>query len=164
MAVYTYHARTKEGRALKGLVEAPHSSEASRLLHEKELFVISLIEKKQDIITETLSAKFRRVGFADIVNFTRQLSTMIVAGLSLPESLTILRNQTTNPVFARVLLDVEQKILGGGNLADSLVNIRSISPQYILHLSVQVNLQEIWIKYSCGLQKHSKLNGNSALR
>ena len=44
---------------------------------------------------------------------------MIVAGLSLPDSLTILRTQTTNPAFARVL-DIEHQIVGGGNLADSL--------------------------------------------
>lgn len=105
---------------MSGLVEAASSSQATQLLRDKQLFVVHLTETKERMSFATFMARFKKVKFGDIVNFTRQLSTMIVAGLSLPESLTILRTQTTNPAFSRVLLDIEHQIVGGGNLGDSL--------------------------------------------
>lgn len=120
MAFFSYKARDPEGKTITGLVEAPSNTAATKLLRDKQLFVIKLIETRERFSLSAFLAKFKKVGFGDIVNFTRQLSTMIVAGLSLPDSLAILRTQTTNPAFARVLLDVEHQIVGGGNLADSL--------------------------------------------
>ncbi|MBI5620016.1 type II secretion system F family protein [Candidatus Gottesmanbacteria bacterium] len=131
MPSYSYKARDPVGKSVTGLVEAPGTSQATKLLRDKQLFVVSLTEMKEKIIA-SMVARFKRVGFADIVNFTRQLSTMIVAGLSLPESLTILRTQTANPAFGRVLLDIEHQIVGGGNLGDSLAKYPSyFSPIYV---------------------------------
>lgn len=103
-----------------GLVDAPSQEVAIRLLHDKRLFVVAIRVARAEISLATIEQYFKRVSFSDIVNFTRQLATMVVAGLSLPEALTILRAQTTNKVFADVLVDVEHQIVGGGNLGDSL--------------------------------------------
>jgi type IV pilus assembly protein PilC len=126
MAVFQYKARTLEGKIVTGLVEAPNEATASRLLHDKQLFVVGLTHSADQLSAGSLQQRFQRVGFADIVNFTRQLATMIVAGLALPESLTILRSQATNPLFSKILSDVERQIVGGGTLADSLAKY----PQY----------------------------------
>ena len=132
MAFFQYKARDIAGSSMSGLVEAPNAQVASRLLREKKLLVISLKETADRGSISGIMAKFKKVTFNDIVNFTRQLSTMVVAGLSLPESLTILRNQTTNPGFASVLADIEHQIVGGGNLADSLAKYPNyFSPIYI---------------------------------
>lgn len=120
MAVFKYKGRNNEGAVVAGLVEAPEQSSATRLLHDKKLFIISLSEVKEGFNISSILARVKRVGFGDIVTFTRQLSTMVTAGLSLPEALTILRSQTTNQAFSRVLLDVEHHIVGGGNLGDAL--------------------------------------------
>ncbi len=126
MAFFNYKARDETGRVVTGLVEAPSEQGAARLLREKQLFVVGLSQTKQRMSFENVLMRFKRVGFSDVVNFTRQLATMVTAGLSLPESLTILRAQTTNPVFAQVLLDVEHQIIGGGNLADSLAKFPKV--------------------------------------
>lgn len=132
MPIYNYKSKDPTGRAVSGLVEAPNEQSAAKLLREKELFVTSLVEQKQKFNIAILLNKFKRVGFNEVVNFTRQLSTMVTAGLSLPEALTILRTQTTNPTFAQILIDVEHQIVGGGNLADSLSKHPQIfSPIYI---------------------------------
>ncbi len=125
MSFFSYKARDNAGKSVTGLVEAASSSQATKLLRDKQLFVVHLTETKERFSITSVMTRFQKVKFGDIVNFTRQLSTMIVAGLSLPESLTILRTQTTNPVFARVLLDIEHQIVGGGNLADSLAKYPS---------------------------------------
>lgn len=120
MALFRYKSRNQDGSAVAGLVEAPDPGSATRLLHDKKMFITDLFEVKEGFNIATLIAKVKRVGFGDIVTFTRQLSTMVTAGLSLPESLTILRTQTTNQAFAKVLMDIEHHIVGGGNLADAL--------------------------------------------
>jgi type II secretory pathway component PulF len=126
MPIFAYKVQSADGKTAQGLVEAANSMEASRILHEKQLFIVSLTEKAKNPFGDSLFARVKHVGFGDIVNFTRQLATMIVAGLSLPEALNILRNQTTNAVFAKVLNTIEQQIVGGGNLANAL----SKYPQY----------------------------------
>lgn len=120
MAFFTYNARDSDGNDASGLVEAPSSDGAVRLLRTRQLFVISIKETREKHDMSSLMAKFHKVGFSDVVNFTRQLATMIVAGLSLPEALRILQNQTTNAAFTRIIVEVEHQIVGGGNLADSL--------------------------------------------
>ncbi len=119
MAFFQYKARTSQGKETTGLVEAPTSIAATQLLHEKELFVIALTETKSRTGGNALD-RFKKVTFGDVVNFTRQLSTMVTAGLSLPDALSILRTQTTNPAFVPVLLDIEHQIIGGGNLGNAL--------------------------------------------
>lgn len=65
-----------------GFVEAPTKEAATRLLHDKQLFVINLAEARYRGQSVASSIRVKRVGFGEIVNFTRQLSTMVVAGLS----------------------------------------------------------------------------------
>lgn len=120
MPVFQYKARTADGKNVTGLVEAPSREVAARLLHEKQLFIVSIGLAQTAFSLESITQQFKRVSFNDISNFTRQLSTMVVAGLSLPEALTILHNQATNKAFADVLRDIERQIVGGGNLGDAL--------------------------------------------
>ena len=126
MAFFQYKARGNDGNMVTGLVDAPSQEVAIRLLHEKQLFVVSVTQSHQGFSLTQIQQYVKRVTFNDIVNFTRQLSTMIVAGLSLPEALTILRTQTTNQAFSDVLVDIEHQIVSGGNLGDAL----SKYPQY----------------------------------
>lgn len=134
MASYFYKARDKDGKSVSGTVEAPSSSDATQLLRKKNLFIVNLKEQKQDEGTSFITARLKRVTFNDIVNFTRQLSTMVVAGLSLPESLTILEKQSTNPTFTGMLRDLVHRIESGGNLADSL----SIYPNYFSPIYISI--------------------------
>jgi len=60
-----------------------------------------------------------RVSSNDVVNFTRQLATMITAGLPLTDALSILEIQS-RPALVKVVGEVSREIEGGGNLADAL--------------------------------------------
>ncbi|MBI3343024.1 type II secretion system F family protein [Candidatus Gottesmanbacteria bacterium] len=132
MAFFNYKARDKDGKEVSGLVEAPSPDSAVKLIRSRELFVVSIKEAHKQSGFSDIMARFKKVGFGDVANFTRQLATMIVAGLSLPDALTILRTQTTNPAFSRLIADVEHQIVGGGNLADSLGKYPTVfSPIYI---------------------------------
>lgn len=121
MAFFSYKAKESGGKLVNGLVEAPNKAAAARLLHDKSLLVINLAETHATIAGSVTSRfKIQRVSFGEIVNFTRQLATMIVAGLSLPEALGILREQTNNQTFTNVIMNIEHDITSGGNLGDAL--------------------------------------------
>lgn len=120
MPVFIYRAKDQEGKVLSGLVEAPTQQVAARLLREKQLYIVTLITKTQGFSFDFLKNRFKSVSFNDTVNFTRQMATLAVAGLSLPESLAILRSQTESPAVVNLLLDIEHHIVSGGTLAQAL--------------------------------------------
>lgn len=163
MPVFQYKARGLDGKLLTGLVDTPSQEMAIRLLHEKQLFVINVTESHQGFSLTQIQQYVKRVTFNDIVNFTRQLSTMVVAGLSLPEALTILRNQTTNQAFVDVLMDTEHQIVSGGNLADALSKYpKYFSTTYIALIRAgesSGNLDEILTRLSETLESEREFRG-----
>lgn len=118
MKRFSYRAKDKTGKLVSGRVEATSSQLAARLLREKGLVVISITPERESIFS--LIKKIReRVTLSDLATFTRQLSTMITAGLPITDALIILRSQASvamSQVVSQVLLDVE----GGSSLADAM--------------------------------------------
>ncbi|OGD62560.1 hypothetical protein A2160_05965 [Candidatus Beckwithbacteria bacterium RBG_13_42_9] len=118
MKKYNYQGRNAEGKKIKGIVEAPGEKEAVTALRQRGLIVFSL-----DEIGISLVYKFKvlisRVTFDEVVNFTRQLSTMIIAGLPLTDSLSILKDQT-NPAMSKVISDILLEVQGGSTLHKAL--------------------------------------------
>lgn len=113
MLKYSYKAKDDQGKTIKGLVEAKDAKGAVAVIKAQGLLVISLREIKELETKKTLIRFFQRITTADLATFTRQLSTMITAGLSLPDALEILRDQT-KPAFALVLKDILRSIEEGG--------------------------------------------------
>ncbi len=132
MPVFTYKAKDQEGKILSGLVEAPNDQVASRLLRDKQLYIVTLAAKSQGMSLNIFKNRLKSTSFNDTVSFTRQMATLAIAGLSLPESLAILRSQTENPSMVALLLDIEHNIVGGGTLANALARHNDVfSPVYI---------------------------------
>ncbi len=119
MKRFNYKAKDNAGRVVKGEVEASDLNSAAKLVRSKGYFVISLSPKIDSPFS--LIKKLReRITVADIANFTRQLSTMINAGLPITEALLILRSQTKKSmqgIVAQILADIE----AGESFSNSLV-------------------------------------------
>jgi type IV pilus assembly protein PilC len=129
MPSYTYTALDKNGTRRSGVVDARAKDSASTLLKEQGLFVVSLEEKKGSTLENLM--EFRGVPFGEVVSFTRQLSTMISAGLSISKALEVLADQTTNKKFGAILHTVLRNVEGGSSLAVSLSKYPEIfSPTY----------------------------------
>lgn len=109
MKRFNYKAKDKFGKLIAGEVEAATLSDAARLVKGKGLYVISINAKIDSPLA--LIQRFRdRVTPTDVATFTRQLSTMINAGLPITEALLILRTQSKGSmqkVVAQILADVE---------------------------------------------------------
>lgn len=106
---FNYKAKDKDGRLVTGEVEAATPQEAAKLVRGKSLYVIS-ISAKIDSPIDFIKKFQDRVTPSDVTTFTRQLSTMINAGLPITEALLILRSQSKGSmqkIVAQILADVE---------------------------------------------------------
>ncbi len=109
MKRFNYKAKDHAGRVVKGEVEAPDANAAAKLIKSKGLFVI-LLNPKMGSIFSLIGKRKEKVTSSDVATFTRQLSTMINAGLPITEALLILRSQSKKSlqaIIAQLLADVE---------------------------------------------------------
>lgn len=109
MKRFNYKAKDKLGRLVTGEVEAASINEAARLVRARGLYVISVSPKIASPF-ELIKRIRDRVTPGDVATFTRQLSTMINAGLPITEALLILRSQSKGAmqkIVAQILADVE---------------------------------------------------------
>jgi len=161
MKLFFYKAKNKTGELVTGEVEATDERHAARLVRERGLFVISLKPVRENIFN--IFKKFKeRITSADVTSFTRQLSTMINAGLPITEALHILRNQSKGPiqkVIATILADVE----GGESLSSALSKHKKVfSPTYIaLVKSGEVGgvMDDVLLRLSDNMEKQQEFKG-----
>lgn len=118
MPIFKYVAHNQHGEKMNGKVEAPSQSQAAVILRERNLFLIDLKPVGSGTFLG-ISLTIETIRFADLVNFTRQLSTMITAGLTLIEGLSILNQQAKGPM-KKMVDEVLREIEGGGSFAKAL--------------------------------------------
>jgi len=119
MPVYIWKGKNSAGEKRKGEIEAP--DQAAALAQIKRLRMTDLVikEKPKDLLENVALFKPKVTG-KDIVIFTRQMSTMIDAGLPLVQCLEILEKQQANPTFKKVLGEIRIDVESGSTLADSM--------------------------------------------
>lgn len=109
MKRYNYKAKDRTGKLITGEVEASTPDHAAKLVRGKGLIVLSIKPKLDSPLTLIKNLR-DKITPDDVVTFTRQLATMINAGLPITEALLILRSQSKESmqkVVAQVLADVE---------------------------------------------------------
>ena len=121
MPTYEYTARDRDGNTSSGVVIAENENQLRQSLRIKELFVTNYAvrsdyQAKQGSST-FLGFKKRRVKLTDMVVMSRQLATLVRAGLSIVEALDTVANQTENPVLAEALWTVRLDVIGGDSLS-----------------------------------------------
>jgi type IV pilus assembly protein PilC len=117
MPSFTYTAReTATGREIRSTVEALTEQAAIAALLNRNLLVVSIREK----IAKKGKTQGGKVALADLVVFTRQLATMIVAGIAIVQALQSLADQTTNKVMRDVIRDVTSRVESGETLSEAL--------------------------------------------
>lgn len=158
---YFYRAKDKNGKLILGEVEAASKEAAARLVRKTGLVVISISTSGGSIMGFLNSYK-SRITTSDVANFTRQLSTMINAGLPVTDALAIQQEQSQGnmkKVISQILADVE----GGESLSTAFVKHPNVfSPIYVALLkSGEVGgvLDEVTAKLADGLEKQEEFKG-----
>src|SRR6478609_4008 len=120
MITYAYQARDASGRIVTGIQDAINEDNAVTSLMNRGLMVLSL-QKKSD--ASKRSKKLGSVKETDTVLFTRQLATMIEAGISLVQALTALYEQCDpkrQKSLRNVIGDVTARVQGGDTFHESI--------------------------------------------
>lgn len=115
--VFVWEGKTRQGTIQKGEIAANNKEEVLALLRKQNILPINVTAKPKEI---KFSFGGQKISDKDIVIFTRQLATMIDAGLPLVQCLEILGSQTENKNFAKVIVQVRTDVEGGATFADAL--------------------------------------------
>ena len=123
MPVFEVRGFDSQGRTIKDVFDAD-SEKALRLQLKREgIFIEQIIEKGATAKRRgeiDFSKYFERISISDLSIVTRQLATLIKAGIPLVEAIAALVEQTSNMKMKNILSDIKNRLNEGSNLADAL--------------------------------------------
>ncbi|MHB8844155.1 MAG: type II secretion system F family protein [Nitrospirota bacterium] len=115
--VFLWEGKTRQGNMQKGEISANNKEEVMTLLRKQNITPVNVSAKSREL---KISFGEPKVTDKDIVILTRQLATMIDAGLPLVQCLEILGSQTENKTLAKIIVQVRSDVESGATFADAL--------------------------------------------
>jgi type IV pilus assembly protein PilC len=132
---YTYRVRGRDGKIVKGTLEADNRNLVIDALLRQQYTILEIKEDKDKEATQKNALNFswfEKVTINDISLFTRQLSTMVGAGLPIVRSFNILEKQTQNSLLRKIAGQVQEDLEGGLALNEALGrHPKTFSPMYV---------------------------------
>ncbi|OJU88039.1 pilus assembly protein PilC [Candidatus Saccharibacteria bacterium 49-20] len=133
MKKFTYEARDQAtNKVVKSTIQADSETAAARLLIKQGFVPLNVKEQIGD--GSFMSRINGRIGTKDKVVFTRQLATLIGAGLPLSQSLHTVKDQTQNKQLQAVVEDISVSVEGGRSLSDSFAKHPKVFNEVFLSL------------------------------
>src|SRR5919107_1655124 len=132
MTLYTYRALDKQGEIVQNKTEGSGEMAVAHELRQQGLLVIEV--KEQSVAQKDILAPFKGIRLADLVVFSRQLATMINAGLSIVRALYILSEQTENPKLKDVVVAVRKDVEAALPLPGALENPPKFFPRLYVEM------------------------------
>jgi type IV pilus assembly protein PilC len=171
MPTFKYAAKTSDGKTIHGSVVANAPAEVVSELRRKNLVILNVQETSKRATGGTVaegglrgqktSGRPGRARKDELVIFTRQLSTMISAGIPLLESLEVLAGQIDNPGFAKTMKMVAEDVRGGSDFSTALSRQPKVFVQIYVNMvkagEVSGQLDEILVRLAEYLEASAKL-------
>ncbi|MFC1576232.1 type II secretion system F family protein [Candidatus Omnitrophota bacterium] len=122
MAKFSYMVKDGNGKTLKGIVEGDSRQAAVQSLRSKKLTIISLEETREKFFSRATLQRGNRkkIKLDDIVIFSRQLATMVDAGIPLVNALDILCEQIEHPSFKQIITKIRDDVETGSSLSEAM--------------------------------------------
>ena len=125
MPAYSYKAKTAAGLIMEGVIDADEQKGAVEKLRGQKMVVLEIAEKAVPPLDQFKAmigwkSKKADIPSKDLSLFSRQLSTLVGAGVPIVQSLGILETQAENPDFKEVLGAVKSDIEAGLSISDAL--------------------------------------------
>jgi type II secretory pathway component PulF len=121
MPRYQYTAIAAGGKKTKGTITAESPFEARKQLRVRGVHPTSLNQLKARkggrSIFKVLSGKSKK---AEILDFSKQMATLLNSGIKLTEALSVLSIQVTDPVFKNALNDIKERVVTGESFSDAM--------------------------------------------
>ncbi len=131
MGAFEYTALDERGKQQRGVLEGDAPRQIRQQLRERGLTPLEVQEvssRKRGSIPKFSLAR-NKISVTELALFTRQLATLVKAGLPLEASLQATSQQTDNPRTERVALGIRARILEGHTFADALSDFPQVFPE-----------------------------------
>jgi general secretion pathway protein F len=130
VGAFEYTALDAAGKEKKGILEGDTPRHIRQLLRERQLLPVTVAEVAQKEAKRQRSFGLARgISASDLSLLTRQLATLVRAGLPLEESLLAVSQQTEKPRVQSILLGVRAKVMEGHTLATGLAEFPKVFPE-----------------------------------
>jgi type IV pilus assembly protein PilC len=134
MPVYEYAAVDNSGKSIKGDYEAKNRNEVVDFLHEKNLVVLHIDEKVKFGLKDIMKIQIGGIPLTNKVVFSKQLATMLSAGLPLLQALEVLSSQEKNAALKKALDNIVSLVEGGSKLSKAFARQKGV------YSAVELNL------------------------
>jgi len=134
MAIFSYVARNPQGRTISGTIDALNEQAAVKTLREQGLIPTSVRTGPAVLPKRKQKGKRGRIRLEDIVVISRQMATMVKAGLPILEGLNILGEQVEKRALKNIIQSIEKDVQGGTNLTDSLAKHPKAFDQFFVSM------------------------------
>lgn len=123
---FVYKATNKDGKTISGTAEAASKQALLSMLRKQGVHPILIKADKSKHRASSLFGPRKKVKLSDLVVFTRQLSTMISAGVPLARSLSALQGDAANPYMREVLAGITKDVESGAQLGDAFAKYPNV--------------------------------------
>ena len=123
MAAFEFQALDSKGKTHKGVLEADSARQVRQQLRDKGWMPLSVDATNEKKGKTGFFARFSlgpSLSTADLALITRQLATLIAAGLPIDEALKAVSEQSEKQIVKSMVLSIRAKVLEGHTLADAL--------------------------------------------
>ena len=138
MAVYEYRGLDQAGRGIKGIIDADSPRLARTKLRSSGIFPTEILTdrhtKKSVVEGVSIGALFSRIRIQEISIMTRQMATLVGAGLPIVEALNALIDQTENVRLKKVITQVRENVNEGSSLADAMSRFPKVFSQLYVNM------------------------------
>ncbi|MEK7636645.1 MAG: type II secretion system F family protein [Patescibacteria group bacterium] len=134
MSIFKYKAKNQNGEDRPGTVEASNAELAIELLQRNGLIVVSISKENDPSFLGKKLSLFRAVKTADLILFTRQLSTLFSAKMPVVQSLRTLASGSSNQSFGIIIAEMADKVGAGSSLSQALAERGDVFSLFYINL------------------------------
>lgn len=131
MPTYKIRAKDTHSNLITETIEAETQKEVIDILHRRGLIVMGVSEVR---IKDKGKSSRKKVKADELVVFSRQLSTMVNAGIPLIDGLRILYDQAEHYGFRQVIAGIVNHVEGGGSFADSIAKYPNVFGAFFINM------------------------------
>ncbi|MBU0477325.1 type II secretion system F family protein [bacterium] len=158
MPTYKYIAIDKDGKRIEALHSAESEKNLVSTLRANQLTIVSITEQKK---RASIFKKSTKVKSYDLILFSRQLATMVNAGLPLVQGLDTLADQIENPSLKTLIRKLEDDVEGGESFSQALLKHQKVFSEFYVSMvragEESGTLDEILNRLATYLENSAKL-------
>ena len=164
MSKFVFKAKDWNGKTVKGVLDLPDKAQVIESVKANGLVPLYVDLVKDNAVSELYKKFFVRVTLKDVATLTRQLSTMMTAGLPLTDALSLLKNQSeSNAALYEIMEYCLSQVRGGQPLGKSLEKYQNVFGEaYVASISAGEAagvLEEILAKLAKNIEDQNEFNG-----